>query len=517
MNTHLQSLLAEITILQTFGRAPQPSYHIENLCTDSRVATVGDMFLCVKGYCADGHNFAAAAYHSGVRIFVVERPLDLPQDAYQIQVENARIALARLSAAHYEHPAKKLHMIGLTGTKGKTTTALFIKQILDHAGIPTGYIGTNGVSYGEVHEETANSTPESILLQKYLSEMVTAGVKVAVLEVSSQGLWMHRVEGISFDTCLFTNLSSDHVGAQEHETFEHYMACKKLLFTQHSHKDSTIICNMDDPAAPDMLEGALGRVVYVSTQNMNAPYVAHAITSEQHEQGLSTSFLCRIWDTPFAHPIVLPMVGEFNVKNALCAMAVAWECFHISPEVASEALATVQVAGRFETLVFPSLPEVKFVIDYAHNGLSMAVALDALRACHPKRLICVFGSVGSRSHARRAELARAAGRRADLCILTSDNPNAENPIDILMEIDAAFPAGSCPRELIPDRQEALARAVDIAQPGDIILLAGKGHEHTQVMCGKTFHYNEKETLETVVLDKKTKHPNDASYSETGAK
>ncbi len=499
-HTNLCKILSHIDILEAFGNTPDVTYEITSVCMDSRTVIPNALFVCVKGYLADGHHYALMAYEKGAKVFVVEKQLELPPDAYQILVEDSRIALARLSAAYYDHPASKLHLIGITGTKGKTTTSLFIRNILERAHIPTGYIGTNGVIYGNIHTETANSTPESLVLQRHLHDMVEAGIKVAVLEVSSQGLWMHRVEGICFDTCIFTNLSSDHIGTQEHPDMAHYRACKKLLFTNHSHENSMIIGNIDDPETPYMTAGVKGRIVSISTyEHTDAAYVGYNISSQQDAHGLSTSFSCRINGKTFSKPWVLPMAGEFNVKNALCATAVACEVFGLTPETVLHTLSHTQVEGRFETLSFPSLPGVKFVIDYAHNGLSMAAALDALRACNPSRLICVFGSVGCRSHSRRAELAQAAGPRADLCILTSDNPNTENPLDILKQIDAAFPAGSCKRELIVDRTKALERVVKIAQPGDIILLAGKGHEHTQVIAGRVEPYNERQALESIIF------------------
>ena len=500
MNKNINSLIQVLDVLETFGQAPDHTYEITALCMDSRVVTPHALFVCIKGYASDGHAYAKAAYEKGARVFVVERKVPLPEDAYQILVSDPRLALARLSCAYYDYPAKRMHLIGITGTKGKTTTSLFIRQILESAGIPTGYIGTNGIIYGDVHKETANSTPESLILQENLYHMANAGVKAVVIEVSSQGLWMHRVEGLTFDTCLFTNLSTDHIGTYEHPDFNHYKACKKLLFTKYSHKNTTLICNIDDPEAPYMLDGALGRVIYVSTQeDASADYVASAIKSKQEPCGLLTTFKCSIHGKPYTRDCRLPMVGEFNVKNALCALAVAFDSFGIKPELALRTLSRTHVDGRFEALVFPSLPQVTFVIDYAHNGLSMAAALDALRACNPTRLICVFGSVGCRSKARRAELAQAAGLRADLCVLTSDNPNIEDPMTILREIDVAFPEGSCPRKIIVDRREALEYVVDIAKAGDIILLAGKGHEHTQVICGEAQPYNEKATLESVVF------------------
>lgn len=502
MNKNLFDLISRISVSDTFGQAPDSSYSISCICMDSRTVIPHALFVCIKGYLSDGHAYASSAYDRGARVFVVERELSLPEDAYQLLVADARETLALLSAAYYGDPAKRMRVIGLTGTKGKTTTALYLRSILEEAGIPTGYIGTNGIIYRDVYLETANSTPESLILQKNLYDMAEAGVQAVVLEVSSQGLWMHRVDGLSFDACIFTNLSDDHVGEMEHPDMAHYMACKKLLFSKYSHQNTLVVCNVDDPASAYMTQGIAAPVVGVSTApEGNARYVGYDITAQQPSYGLATAFRCRIGDKVYPKAFTIPTAGEFNVKNALCALAVACESFGITPETALRTLSHTHVEGRFETFVFPSLPGVKFVIDYAHNGLSMASALDALRPCVTNRLICVFGSVGCRSKGRRVELAVAAGPRADLCILTSDNPASENPLEILKEIDAGFPEGSCPRELIPDRRKAIAHAVDIAEAGDVILLAGKGHEHTQVIHGETLPYNERETLESIIFQK----------------
>ncbi len=498
MNTKLYDILPDLEILSSLGQQPSPDCSVSDVCMDSRAVTPGAVFVCIKGYQADGHAYAASAYGRGARVFVAEHPLDIPLDAYQILVKDTRVALARLAAAFYGYPARRLRLVGLTGTKGKTTTAIYIRRILEEAGIPTGYIGTNGIDYMGIHADSPNSTPESLLLQKTLYRMAEAGVRAVVMEVSSQGLWMHRVEGLTFDATLFTNLSDDHIGTMEHPDMDHYMSCKRSLFTRHSDTHTCVICNADDPASPYMMQDVTGRVISVSADPASgAEYVGYDGAALASSAGLATSFTCRIRERSLG-TYTLPTAGLFNIKNALCALAVACEVFGISPEDALRTLSHAHADGRLEVLTFAALPDVRFVIDYAHNGLSMASALDALRAYNPNRLICVFGSVGMRSKGRRAELAVAAGPRADLCILTSDNPGNENPMDILYEIDAAFPKGSCTRELISDRQEAIHRVVELAQRGDIILLAGKGHEQSQVIGGHTLPYNERDALSAAV-------------------
>ena len=448
---------------------------------DSRLATAGTVFFCLVGKTSDGHLFAPAAYRNGCRVFVVERELDLPPDALQFLVPNTREALADGSAAFYEHPEKHMRLIGLTGTKGKTTTALLIRSILEGAGIPTGYIGTNGVDYRDYHFMTVNSTPESAEIYRYLRNMLDAGVTACVLEVSSQALWMERTRGLSFDTVLFTNLSRDHIGGVEHPDWEHYRASKRRLFTHYPAEAAAV--NRDDRNAIDMLDGVTTPTLDFGLNPLGDKplWYAEELRATRREGRLGVEFSVFRKGISMGNDWFLPLPGQFNVQNALAALTVACERFGVDPSLCKEILSKVTVQGRFETVASPALPEVSFIIDYAHNGVSLTSILDALKVYGPKRLICLFGSVGGRTTERRRDLAEAAGPRCDLCILTSDNPACEPPEAIIDEIDAAFPKGSCPRVKIADRAEAIRYAVKIAQAGDVILLAGKGHEDYQLV------------------------------------
>ncbi len=463
---------------------------------DSRLATAGTVFFCLVGKTADGHLYAPSAYRNGCRVFVVERALELPKDALQFQVPDTRAALADCAAEFYGHPERQMRLIGLTGTKGKTTTSLLIRSLLEDAGIPTGYIGTNGVDYRNFHHQTVNSTPESVDIYRYLRYMLDEGVTACVLEVSSQALWMERTRGLVFDTVLFTNLSRDHIGGVEHPDFEHYRDCKKLLFTDYPAE--AVAVNRDDGHAQYMTEGVAAPVLdfglSVRESGDKPLWFASEVRPMQKGDRIGVGFEVLRHGKSFDEPWFLPLPGVFNVQNALAALTVVCERFGVEPARAKEALERAVVAGRFETVVSPALPGVTFVIDYAHNGVSLASILDALRAYSPKRLICLFGSVGGRTTERRRDLAEAAGPRCDLCILTSDNPACEPPEQIIDEIDAAFPAGSCPRIKITDRAEAIRRAVEMAQAGDIVLLAGKGHEDYQLVGTKRMAFSEGEIL-----------------------
>lgn len=490
MSVLLYDVLKELTAAMIYGDRPPADAPLAAICVDSRKAGAGCLFVCIKGFTSDGHAYAQKAYEQGCRYFLVERVLDLSEDALQILVPDTRKAEAEAAAAFYGHPERRMELFAITGTKGKTTTALFLQKILNDAGIPTGYMGTNGIIFGDKHYPTVNSTPDSLLIYAYLREMLDAGIDAAVLEVSSQGLKLHRVHGLRFSVCAFTNLSPDHIGGNEHPDMADYAACKHRLFTDYPH--GFTVCNLDDPATSYMNEGDLGTIVGFSTHARSE--AAWKITTMQGviRNGIpGMEYALNIQGLKLPHMYFLPQPGEFNLKNALCAMAMAHQVYDIPVESACESLETATVPGRFETVFHD---HVLYVIDYAHNAISMAAMLDLLRGYHPARLICLFGSVGERTKERRHELAEVAGIRADLCILTSDNPGREDPEAILHEIDAAFPEGSCPRVLIPDRAEAVAYVVSVARPGDVVLLAGKGHETYQLVGTEKRPYSDRETL-----------------------
>lgn len=482
-----------------------------SLCFDSRLAVSGAIFFCLVGKTSDGHRFAPAAYRAGCRVFVVERPIELPADALQWVVDNSRHALADCAAAFYDHPEREVRLVGLTGTKGKTTTAILTRYLLTTSGIPAGYIGTNGVDFANCHYSTLNSTPESLDIYRYLRQMADAGIRACIMEISSQALWMERIRGLVFDSTLFTNLSRDHIGGVEHPDMEHYRASKRRLFTDYPARAT--ILNGDDPAAVYMANGATASTVlsfsvdesaknFVGVNNTytRTPlWTACALRPGRLEGRIGTFFDVFRDGLSMGYDWFIPLPGRFNVQNALAALSVVCERFGVPPAKLRKRLAMATVPGRFETVRHPAVPDVIFVIDYAHNGISMASILDALRVYEPTRLIALFGSVGGRTRERRRDLALAAARRADLCILTSDNPADEPPMDILHDIDTAFPPDACPRILEPDRAEAIRLAVDMAEPGDIILLAGKGHEDYQLIGTRHIPFSELRVLEDAFL------------------
>ena len=495
MSVFLHEIIKALTHAEVYGRVPAEA--VSSICADSRKAGKNDLFICIRGFVSDGHMYAEKAYEQGTRCFLVEQRLNLPADACQIHVPDTKIAQAEAAAVFYGHPEQALDIIGLTGTKGKTTTALFTQKILCDAGIPTGYIGTNGMTYGRHHIPTVNSTPDSLVLYKTLRDMLNEGIRAVVMEVSSQGLKLSRVHGLRFRVCAFTNLSPDHIGEHEHPDMEDYAACKRRLFTEYPH-DLTVY-NTDDAAAPYMTTHDTATLIGVTTRNHPHAAWSSPVMQRLVRGGIpGMEYACMHHGKTEKRMNFLPQPGEFNVKNALFAVAIACDGFGVPVESALTSLETATIPGRFETVISEKLPHVLFVIDYAHNGVSMTSMLDLLQGYHPKRLVCLFGSVGDRTKERRRELAEAAGPRAHMCILTSDNPGLEDPMSILKEIDHAFPEGSCPRVLIPDRKEAVAYAVKNALPGDVILLAGKGHETYQLVGKEKLPYSEKDVLAALI-------------------
>ena len=471
-------------------RARMGEAEVLSLTSDSRKACEGALFICVGGMTVDGHAYAPEAYRRGCRLFVVERMLALPEDAMQCQVENSRLALADFARAFYAFPDRELLLIGVTGTKGKTTVSSMAAQLLCRVGIKTGYIGSNGVIYGTHSEESANTTPESIELYRYFRRMVDDGVRAVVMEVSSQALYLGRVRGMSFPITLFTNLAVDHIGGNEHPTFEHYRQCKQSLFSDYG--TECMIVNADDEASSFMRERTCARrILTYSLADRHADFYAEGLCRGSSASQMGSRFSLAYQGKHFDAALSMP--GEFNVSNALGALAIAKEVLaRLACERTTEQLLchlpSLCVSGRFETV--PLFTDRAFVIDYAHNGYSLEALLMTLRTYAPKRLVCLVGSVGGRTYGRRREIAHAL-RLCDFAVITSDNPDKEEPMQIIREI-ASF--CECPYIMIADRAEAIRYAVENSREGDIVLLAGKGHERYQLIEGKRVPFCERDLL-----------------------
>ena len=458
--------------------------YYSSITYDSRKAQEGSAFFCLRGVAADGHNYARNAYDNGARVFFCERRLDLPDDAFQVIVDNTRKELAKRSREFFGRPDEKLKIIGVTGTKGKTTIANVVYQILNKAGVKTAVIGTNGMYIDGVYRQTQNTTPESYELFSAFSEMVECGTTHCIMEVSSQAYKMYRVYGITFDCGVFTNLSPDHISAAEHATFDEYMLCKACLFENSLRS----IINVDDDFSDVMRDHSRGAVTTFGITSEIADYRGSDIMSWKSESALGVDFTCSL--KGFSRRFRVRTPGVYSVYNSLAIIAVC-HTYGVSAEVIDRDLATVQVRGRFE--IIDALPWATFIIDYAHNETSLRNVLSTIKSYFPKRLICLFGSVGERTQIRRAEMGRIAAQYADFCILTSDNPGFENPESIIHDIELGI-EGRIPYVAIPDRREAVAYAVNNAARGDVVLFAGKGHEDYQLINGVKEPFCEREII-----------------------
>ncbi len=457
---------------------------IKDIAYDSRKAGEDIIFVCLTGAFADGHSYARSAYDKGSRVFLCEKQVSLPDDAIIITVADTRAELARISCNFFSNPSKDIAVIGITGTKGKTTTAHIVKSVLDNAGYMCGIIGTVGAGYGDVVLPTVNTTPESYELQKMLRLMADAGCKAAAIEVSSLGLKFHRTDHISFAVGVFTNLYPDHIGTNEHESFEEYAFWKTQLFP----RCKTTITNTDDPFSEDIIRSSAGDVITYG-ENENADYILCSCSKIKDGSllGMEMNINAKGKDKHF----ILALPGEINCHNALVAVAVA-ESLGISDADIGRGLRSVYVKGRCE--IVKAHEDITVIIDYAHNGVSLKSIIETAQSYEHNRIITLFGSVGGRTECRREELGRVSGAMSDLSVITSDDPNFEDPEKICSEI-----ASYCRQEggkyvIIPDRAEAISFAVREACPGDIIILAGKGHESYMKIAGVNVPFNEKEEV-----------------------
>ncbi len=485
----LNELLAPLSLDQN----AIPSTEITELTEDSRTCHPGALFVCIDGFHSDGHRYAEDAYRRGCRAFVAQKKLSLPQDAFVFYTENTHYSLGMLACRFFEHPSRQIPVIGVTGTKGKTTVACMIREILEKNGIPCGYVGTNGVDYGTVHLETVNTTPDAVTLQRTLRQMADTGCRAAVLEVSSQALMLERVSGMKFACAVYTNLFSDHIGNGEHRDFEDYKRCKKRLFTDFGAE--IMVYHSADAYADEFCAASSATKKISCAFKRGADYQASSPSPLRYENRLGTAFELSKDNNQI--PCRIPLIGYGNAANAILAMAVCKEGFGIPLEDSAKALESIEIAGRSQIISLENGGLA--VIDYAHNGESLRQLLIHLKVFAPHRLICLFGSVGERTELRRRELGMAAAEHADLCIITSDNPGREDPKKIMDEIAAVVSSYQTPYRCIVDREKAIRYAVEIMETGDILVLAGKGHETYQLIGGEKLPFSEREILQSKLL------------------
>ncbi len=447
---------------------------IDDIVYNSKYAQKGTLFVALRGALSDGHKYIKDAYEKGVRVFVVEDDsmAHAYVDATFIKVNDTRKALAIISRNFFNKPDEDITMIAITGTKGKTTTANIIYEALKKMGAKPGIIGTNGVFYADKEEAVDNTTPESYEVYRILNNMREEKITHCVLEASSIGLKMKRLYGINFDIGVFTNISHDHIGGIEHPDFDDYFHSKMLL------KDISkkFIYNKDDEKLRETIKNGINFSI-----NEESDYKAENIVISDDIFKIQSDFDIK------GKVFEVKSISYYDIYNYLAAISVLKEVGYEWNEIIA-AVKNISIRGRFEEV---NVNDRLYIIDYAHNYISLKSILETLKHFKKNKIITVFGSVGGRSEKRREELAEVSDELADISIVTSDNPNYEDPAKICNEI-ASFIKGVHYTE--PDREKAIKLSYEISEVGDIIVVAGKGHETYQLIKGEKVHYSDKECI-----------------------
>ena len=472
---------------------------ITNIETDSRKVAPGALFIAIQGFDVDGHDFVESAIKNGASAVMVDMKADLkkinmPQNITAIIAEDTRYAQAICACNFYGNPSRKFKLIGVTGTKGKTTTTFMIKTILERAGKKVGLIGTIENFAGDQSLGLSQrTTPEAIDLQRMFYQMVQLKMEYVIMEVSSQALKLHRVDGCDFDMAVFTNLYEDHISPKEHPDMKDYFECKKRLFTM----CRTAIINIDDFKGIKILNSVKGPNFKTYAVDNQADYLAKDITITNQ----SVDFMIKLQNKNERINVDIP--GRFSVYNSLASIAVC-DYFGIKVDAIKEALETVKVPGRSEMIA--NKADLAVMIDYAHTAESLENILQAVKSYTKGDVISVFGCGGDRDKNKRPIMGEVSGREADYTIVTTDNPRTEKPEDIVAQIEVGVKKSKGNYEVIVDRREAIKAALLRATNKDIIVLAGKGHEPYQEINGVKYPFDERiivnELIKELGLEKK---------------
>lgn len=487
----LKNLLTKINFNLIQG---DTNTEISDLIYDSRKVEKGTAFICLVGYNTDGHQYIEDAVSKGASAIIISKDIIINnKDVTVIKVQDTREALAFMSAELFKHPAKELKTVAVTGTKGKTTTVAMIRSILEAEGIKTGTIGTLGIIIGDKLIKTNNTTPESYEMEKAMREMVDSGCKAMIIEASSLGLKWHRVDGVTFDIGVFTNFSDDHIGDSEHKDLEEYLFCKSLLFQKCRHG----IVNCDDPVWKKVLENST-----CTTETFG--YSENADLKALNDHLISRpGFIGVHFDTDGIEKMSVDVAipGKFSVYNALSAISVCLK-LGVSKSSIVKGLHDVKVKGRVEAVKVPG--NYTLLIDYAHNAMSMENVLTTLRQYNPHRLITLFGAGGNRPKVRRYEMGEVSGKLSDLSVITEDNSRFEDVMDIIEDIKVGINKTDGKYVVIPNRKDAIKYCMENAQDGDIVVLAGKGHEDYQEIKGVKYHLDEREVIADIIKETENK-------------
>lgn len=461
---------------------------ISGIAYDSRKVKNSSMFVCIDGTKVDGHEFIHNAIENGAIALLVQKEVEVPEGISVVRVDNTRYGLAHVSDVFFGHPSGRFNLIGVTGTKGKTTTTYMIKSILEKAGQKVGLIGTLGSRIGDEVLYSERTTPESYDLQALFSEMLEKNVDSAVMEVSSQGLALHRVSCSDYDIGVFTNLSKDHISPNEHSSMEEYLNAKIKLFKMCKKG----IVNIDNEYGKEVIRNAECEIFAMGIDN-DAGIKAADI--EKNPDSVKFKAI-----TPwFSGEIYVNIPGKFTVYNALCAIGVCG-LMGIPYDSIRAGLEKVNVPGRAE--IVETGRNFTVMIDYAHTPDSLENILTTVKGFAPGRVVCLFGCGGDRDRTKRPIMGEISGRLADFTVITSDNPRTEDPQAIIREIEAGIKGTNAKYITIVDRREAIKYAIVNAQPQDVIILAGKGHETYQTFKDKTIHFDEREVVREILEELK---------------
>ena len=494
----LRALLDGLTGCEVLGDVEAP---VTGVAYHSREVTPGGLFVALKGCRTDGHLYLAASLDAGARVVVTEQELAPPPGVTVVRVPQARLALAHISAAFYDHPSRELTLVGITGTNGKTSTTYILEAILNAAGCRVGVVGTVNYRVGESTWPAPVTTPESLDLQRLLREMRTRGVTHVFLEVSSHALDLRRVDGALFAAAVFTNLSQDHL--DYHRDLDDYFAAKSRLFREllangRPSQKGLAVLNLDDPRGHELKEAVRNPAL---TYGLHPESLVRPLSYRFRQDGLEARFT-----TPAGEiAITSRLVGPFNLANILAATATALG-LGIDPDIVARGIAALPgVPGRLERFGPPAGPGV--FVDYAHTPAAVTQALAALHTLNFSRVITVFGCGGDRDRGKRPLMAQAAAAGSQLVIVTSDNPRTEDPLAIIREIEPGLEKSGLPRLdaaaaqrgetgylVVPDRREAIRLAVSLARPGEAVLVAGKGHENYQIWGAERRHFDDREEV-----------------------
>lgn len=472
----LSQILNGVKVLNTYD-----DVEVCDVTQDSRLVKKGFLFVCVKGAAFDGHSVAAEMLEKGAAAVVVERDLGLHN---QILVENSRACFSPICANFFGNPAKKLKLIGLTGTNGKTTTTFLIKQILENVGKKVGLIGTVQNMIGDEIYPAKYTTPDPYELQKLFAMMVEAQCEYCVMEVSSQALAQGRVNGLRFAVGAFTNLTQDHL--DYHKTWENYFNAKRILFEN----SDIAVTNADDENGLKIVEGLdFDKLITYAVNTNNASYIAKNVSFKASgvEYELVGDTIGRCY---------CPIPGRFSVYNSLCAAAIALALGVAFEQVLLAIRKSNGVKGRIE--VVPCDRDFTIIIDYAHSPDGLENIITSLKEIARGRVVTVFGCGGDRDKTKRPKMGRIAAELSDFCVVTSDNPRSENPGEIIKDILEGMVGIDTPYEVVEQRRDAIEYAIKNAQKDDIILLAGKGHETYQILPTGTIHFDEREVVAEIL-------------------